>query len=43
MREVTEFLTQRRRDAEAAEEMEVIFCCFSDEDKRMYEKETIHE
>lgn len=38
MREVTEFLTQRRRDAEAAEEMEVIFCCFSVRDKWFYEQ-----
>ena len=37
MREVTEFLTQRLRDAEAAEEMEGIFCCFSERDKAVYE------
>lgn len=35
MREVKAFLTQRRKDAE---EMEVIFCCFSEQDKRVYEK-----
>ena len=36
VREVREFLTQRRRDAEAAEEMEVIFCCFSERDQEVY-------
>ena len=35
VREVENFLTQRRKDAE---EMEVIFCCFSEQDKRVYEK-----
>ena len=34
VREVREFLTQRRKDAE---EMKVIFCCFSERDKRAYE------
>ena len=33
VREVNDFLTQKRRDAE---EMEVIFCCFSERDKRVY-------
>ena len=37
VREVDEFLTQRRRDAENAEEVEVIFCCFSERDKNVYE------
>ena len=53
VREVKEFLTQRRRDAEwegacphapngrartpAAPQMEVIFCCFSARDKRVYD------
>ena len=42
VREVDEFLTQRRRDAEMegvsphAPQMEVIFCCFSEQDKRVY-------
>ena len=35
VREVTEFLTQRHRDAEAAE-MEVVFCCFSAGDVVIY-------
>ena len=35
--EVNLFLTQRSRVAENAEEMEVIFCCFSERDKRVYE------
>jgi O-acetyl-ADP-ribose deacetylase (regulator of RNase III) len=34
VREVREFLTQRRKDAE---EMEVVFCCFSERDKAIYE------
>ena len=34
VREVKEFLTQRRR---GAEEMEVVFCCFSEKDKNVYE------
>ena len=34
VREAGEFLTQRRKDAE---EMEVIFCCFSSRDKMAYE------
>ena len=38
VREVREFLTQSRRDAECAEEMEVIFCCFSERDAAVYEK-----
>ena len=37
VREVGKFLTQRRGEAEDAEEMEVIFCCFSERDKRVYE------
>ena len=36
VREVAEFLTQRRRDAKAAEK-EVVFCCFSERDKAIYE------
>ena len=39
VREVSEFLTQRRGDAE----MEVVFCCFSNGDKQMLEKEIVHE
>ena len=35
VREVREFLTQRRKDAE---EMEVVFCCFSERDAAVYEK-----
>jgi hypothetical protein len=31
------YLTQRRRDAECAEEMEVIFCCFSERDAEVYD------
>ena len=38
VREVGEFLTQRRKDAESAEEMEVVFCCFSERDAAVYEK-----
>ena len=34
VREAKEFLTQRRR---GAEEMEVVFCCFSEKDKNVYE------
>ena len=34
VRKVKEFLTQRRKDAE---EMEVVFCCFSKQDKSVYE------
>ncbi len=48
VREVEQFLTQRRREAEVAEEksgravaprppMEIIFCCFSESDRRLYE------
>ena len=39
VREVGEFLTQRRRDAEGAEgaEIDVNFCCFSARDKRVYD------
>ena len=37
MREVNEFLTQRRKGAEDAEEMEVIFCCFSTRDMAVYQ------
>ena len=37
VREVDEFLTQRRRDEENADEVEVIFCCFSERDKSQYE------
>lgn len=36
VREVENFLTQRRRDAACAEEMEVIFCCFSERDEQVY-------
>ncbi len=36
VREVGEFLTQRRRDAEGAE-IDVNFCCFSARDKRVYD------
>ena len=36
VREVREFLTQRRKDAESAEEMEVVFCCFSERDMAVY-------
>ena len=36
--EVGDFLTQRSRVAENAEEMEVIFCCFSERDKLIYER-----
>ena len=36
VREVGEFLTQRSREAEGAE-MDVIFCCFSARDKKVYE------
>ena len=35
VREVKEFLS-RAESAETAEEMEVIFCCFSDRDKNVY-------
>ena len=38
VREVEDFLTQRRKGAEGAEEMEVIFCCFSDRDKAVYDQ-----
>ena len=34
--EVREFLSPAE-DAENAEEMEVVFCCFSERDKRVYE------
>ena len=34
--EVGDFLTQRREVAEGAE-MEVVFCCFSERDKMVYE------
>ena len=37
VREVEKFLTQRSREAEGAEEMEVIFCCFSERGKQVYE------
>ena len=35
VREVEEFLAAK--NAKDAEEMEVIFCCFSERDKRVYE------
>ena len=35
VREVREFLTQRRKDAE---EMEVVFCCFSERDAAVYKR-----
>ncbi len=35
VREVREFLAAK--NAKDAEEMEVIFCCFSERDKRVYE------
>jgi O-acetyl-ADP-ribose deacetylase (regulator of RNase III) len=35
VREVREFLAAK--DAKDTEEMEVIFCCFSEGDKRVYE------
>ena len=35
--EVEKFLTQRRREDENAEEMEVFFWCFSKRDKRVYQ------
>ena len=38
VREVRELLTQRRKDAESAEEMEVVFCCFSTHDVAVYER-----
>ena len=37
VREVEKFLTQRSREAESAEEMEVIFCCFSEHDVAVYQ------
>lgn len=37
VREVKNFLTQRRRGAESAE-MKVMFCCFSERDAAVYEK-----
>ena len=37
VREVKNFLTQRCREAEAAVELEIIFCCFSERDERVYE------
>ena len=36
VREVEKFLTQRSREAEDAE-MEVVFCCFSERDAKMYQ------
>ena len=37
VREADALAGMRRREAESAEEMEVIFCCFSERDKRVYE------
>ena len=37
VKEVNGFLTQRRKGAENAEEMEVIFCCFGSRDKSVYD------
>ena len=37
VREVMLYLTQRRRGAECAEDMEVIFCCFSERDVKVYQ------
>ena len=38
VREVELFLTQRRKGAENVEEMEVIFCCFSERDAKVYDR-----
>ena len=37
VREVMLYLTQRRSGAEYAEDMEVIFCCFSERDMKVYQ------
>ena len=37
VREVEKFFTQRSREAESAEDMEVVFCCFSDRDVAVYQ------
>ena len=37
VREVEQFLAQKCSGDENAEEMEVVFCCFSERDKRVYE------
>ena len=38
VREAKDYLTQRCREAEDAEEMEIVFCCFSDRDKAVYDQ-----
>ena len=38
VREVENFLTQRSREAEVSDEMEVSFCCFAARDAVVYEE-----
>ena len=38
VREAKDYLTPRCREAEDAEEMEIVFCCFSDRDKAVYDQ-----
>ena len=37
VREVESYLTQRRGEVEGAEEMKVVFCCFSERDVAVYQ------